>query len=152
MMFVDMEWEHAHNSMGAPVSIGVVLADGRSAYAEWDTPTDVSDWTAMHVLPRLRGGVFAPKNCPYMPLDKVVDILGRHSTTIWVSDDSVQQWLLLLGLESQVFPGAISEHEQIQCWWARQHWANGHEGYHAWEDACGMLDSARAMGWIEGPC
>ena len=149
-LFVDIEWEFAHHSMGAPISIGIVHQDGRGAYAEFRPANLVnpesSQWTTMRVVPRLKGGVAEPGGVPYYPLEKVLDLVSRHEGTVWVGETAAKEWLTMLGVTSFIFPGEVNEQEAAKLWWAKQEWANAHDGYHAWEDACGMRICALHMG------
>lgn len=149
-LFVDMEWEVAHDSSGAPLSIGIAHADGRHGYAEWDIAhrQRISDWAAMQVLPRLQGGPYEPKRVPYMPLSRVLDIICAHTGPIWAGERATVEWLQLLGVHAEVFPGVISAHEQNVLFWHRQAWQDTEGEYHAWIDARGMAEGANKMGWF----
>lgn len=150
MLFVDMEWEHAHNSTGAPVSIGVVHEDGRGWYAQWHIErASASGWTALQVLPRLRDGVYAPVDCPYTDLVEVLSVLQSYDGQIWASEEAAFRWLLLMDIKSSLFPGKISEHETQQLWWSQQQWQESNGAYHAWTDALGMREGAIRMGWLK---
>ena len=54
-VFIDIEWEHAEDSSGAPLSIGAVRSDSNAyVYGRWPLrKKNCSEWTLMQVVPQL---------------------------------------------------------------------------------------------------
>ena len=138
-IFIDMEWEHAENSSGAPLSVGAVRSDSAGfVYGRWPLrKKNCSQWTLMQVVPQLEATA--------IPATVAMDTLlqwQKHSpdAVFWASEEAVAVWLAHgYNLYCQVWPGLRAEYETIQLWWCAQQWLDTNPRYHALWDARGML-------------
>lgn len=138
-IFIDMEWEHAENSSGAPLSIGAVRTDTETClYGRWPLrKKNCSQWTLMQVVPQLESTA--------VPASVALDMLLQWQklnpeATFWVGEEAVGSWLMEHHkLPCQLWPGPRTEYETIQLWWCAQQWLDTNPRYHALWDARGML-------------
>ena len=93
-----------------------------------------SEWTKLQVLPKLEKDAL-PASLALSTLEEWTSI---PNAIVWASEPAVQQWLReAYAIEASVWPGALTEHEQIQLWWATQKWLDKNPSYHALWDAKG---------------
>lgn len=138
-IFIDIEWEHAENSTGAPLSIGAVRSDSDgSVYGRWPLRLkNCSGWTLMQVVPQLESTAVPAATA----LDTLLQWrLSSPKAVFWVGEEAVATWLAQHhSLACNIWPGPRTEYESIQLWWCAQQWLDTNPRYHALWDARGML-------------
>lgn len=138
-IFIDIEWEHAENSTGAPLSIGAVRSDSESTiYGRWPLRLkNCSGWTLMQVVPQLESTA--------IPAAAAMETLlqwrlSDPKAIFWTGEEAVANWLAQHhSLTCSIWPGPRTEYESIQLWWCAQQWLDTNPRYHALWDARGML-------------
>lgn len=138
-IFIDLEWEHAENSSGAPLSIGAVRSDCDDFfYGRWPLrKKNCSQWTLMQVVPQLEMTAL-PAN---LAIEGILKWKERQpDARFWVGETTIAAWLSqAYELECDVWPGPRTEYETIKLWWCAQQWIDNNPRYHALWDARGML-------------
>lgn len=138
-VFIDIEWEHAENSSGAPLSIGAIRSDsGAFVYGRWPLrKKQCSEWTLMQVVPQLESTAVPAK----VAIDTLIQWRQSDDKAVfWVGEEAVATWLAQThSLSCTVWPGQRTEYETIQLWWCAQQWLDTNPRYHALWDARGML-------------
>lgn len=145
-IFIDIEWEHAENSSGAPLSIGAVRSDSEaSIYGRWPLrKKNCSQWTLMQVVPQLEATA-EPASTAMATLmqwhEHHPESESESELVFWASEAAAAVWLEQnCSLNCAVWPGPRSEYESIKLWWSAQQWLDTHTRYHALWDARGMLE------------
>lgn len=138
-VFIDIEWEHAEDSSGAPLSIGAVRSDSNAyVYGRWPLrKKNCSEWTLMQVVPQLEATALPAS----VAMDNLIQWREQHPDAVfWAGEESVAAWLAqAYNVQCQIWPGPRTEYETIQLWWCAQQWLDTNPRYHALWDARGML-------------
>lgn len=145
-IFIDLEWECAENSSGAPISIGACRSDNQeSLYGKWSVSIKrCSDWTQLQVVPQLD----LEKPCS---AENAIHRLKEWqsqaiNTSWWVGEKQAAMWMSRnYGIACKLWPETCTEDERILLWWRAQEWLEKYPCYHALWDARGVLDQWRAL-------
>jgi len=143
-ILVDIEWEHAQNSTGEPLSLAAIRDDNlNTLYTQW--PVDIlccSDWTKMHVLPQLSPDKYDYTLC-VLQLKKWA---FEPNIRVWSSEPQVKIWLYNKGITSFLWDHFFTTEKDIICrWWAKQDWIEKNTQYHSMWDVRGMLHEMNAI-------